>query len=362
MDSSTTSVAFLLTIVGFGTGIALLIRGFISYRAAGRIGDTATSRVATLAAGEVRVTGVIEPAELTLISLLQSEPCVYFRSAVGGDDGLGDALGDDGHVLEERAVGFAVRDASGTIRVFPHDARVEAPVRWEDRTGMLGDEPPGLRWRLGSAFGPNEGDREAAAAALLEIHDPVADPSLTPAGRLDAGSRRRTYRESRLEPGDQVTILGQALPFSDLAHPAEADVGGTADPSADGGDPEIAADLAAARAAGTLLTDPDAAWGNAAIPGFGIGRPVRPATIDPAATPLRPAGPEAAARAKRTFTIAPETLVLASIDDAPLLVTYGSPVAVVERERWRFVQGLLGGALAIGALAIAALLVTGSAR
>jgi signal transduction histidine kinase len=37
---------------------------------------------------------------------------------------------------------------------------------------------------------------------------------------------------------------------------------------------QVAANLAEARQAGILLTDPAAAWGNAAIPGFGIGRPV----------------------------------------------------------------------------------------
>ena len=53
-----------------------------SYREATRIGDTATSRIASLAAGEVQVSGVIEPAELTLISPLQSTPCVYYRATV----------------------------------------------------------------------------------------------------------------------------------------------------------------------------------------------------------------------------------------------------------------------------------------
>ena len=73
-------------------------------------------------------------------------------------------------------------------------------------------------------------------------------------------------------------------------------------------DPEIAADLAEARADGTLVDDPAEAWGNAAIPGFGIGRPVVAPVIDPAANTLPLADAEAAARAERTFRIAPETL------------------------------------------------------
>ena len=48
----------------------------------------------------------------------------------------------------------------------------------------------------------------------------------------------------------------------------------------------LAAELAAAGAAGTLLT-PEEAWGNAAIEGFGIGRPVRAPELDPGvATPV----------------------------------------------------------------------------
>jgi hypothetical protein len=46
------------------------------------------------AAGEVRINGVIEPAELTLVSLLQ------------------------------------LRDSTGSLRVFPRGARVDAPLRF----------------------------------------------------------------------------------------------------------------------------------------------------------------------------------------------------------------------------------------
>ena len=75
-----------------------------------------------------------------------------------------------------------------------------------------------------------------------------------------------------------------------------------------------------------------------------------------------PGTAEAAARAERTFTIAPETLVLASLREAPLLITYGSPAEVVGRERRRFVQGLLGAVVAIGSLVIAVALVNGPVR
>ena len=49
------------------------------------IGDTSTSLVASIAAGEVRLSGVIEAAEVSLVSPLQSRPCVYYRATVRGE-------------------------------------------------------------------------------------------------------------------------------------------------------------------------------------------------------------------------------------------------------------------------------------
>lgn len=354
MVENSPGFVFAIALVGVAIGLVMLVRGFVGYRMAAHIGDTATSRIATLAAGEVRVTGVIDLAGLELVSLLQSMPCVYFRSTIESEDDTSSfGLGAGDGILEERSVGFEVRDDTGAIRVFPRGARIEAPVRLGDDGTLTGEEPPGLRWRVGGAFDVVETNRDDAVAALLTVRDPGPGP--TPLDGIGAGRRgRRTYRETRLEPGDQVTIVGRAVPFSDIDDPAGADVGGGMDPATSGGDPEVAADVEAARAAGTLLTDPEAAWGNAAIPGFGIGRPVRPAAIDPAADPLPLGTPEAAAQAERTFSISPEALVLAAAEDAPLLITYGSPEAAAGRERGRFVVGLLGALLAIASAVVAA--------
>jgi hypothetical protein len=124
-------------------------------------------------------------------------------------------------------------------------------------------------------------------------------------------------------------------------------------------DPEVAADLAAARASGTLAGTPAEAWGNAAIAGFGIGRPVSPPSIDPDADPLPLADPEAAARSARRFEIAPETLVIAASVEVPLLIAFGAPSAVVARGRDRFAIGLLGALLAIASAMVLAISVSG---
>jgi hypothetical protein len=355
-----------LALIGLGVGLWLLARGMAGYREATRMADTATTRIASLAAGEVQVSGAIEPAELTLVSPLQSSLCVYYRSTVdGADDGpdLTPALAQlssDFH--EERAVGFRVRDATGDIRVFPRGARWDAPTVLDDTTGLMGDEPPGLRVRTGSALAPIGLGRDAAIAALLAL--PPEQPSFRPLAILagsahrapGSGDRRRRYRESILAPGDAVTIIGRAMPFGDLADPAEADIAMGSEVASD--DPEVVGDIAEARQAGLLEATPEEAWGNAAIPGFGIGQPVRAPELDPAADPLPVATATVAAEAERHFTIHPETLVLASAPGMPLLIAHGLPGAAADRQQSRFLVGLLGSVLAIAsAMALALILV-----
>jgi hypothetical protein len=334
---------------GLLAGLGLVLRGLRSYRSALLVGDTSTSTISSLAAGEVRISGVIEPSELTLVSLLQSAPCVYYRSSIGGG---GDGSMPDSDYSEERAVGFKVRDSTGSLRVFPRGARVDAPLRFHDETGIAGDEPAGLAIRTGPATETAEIDPATAIAALLTVHDPKRGNGSSDWRQPSGQHARREYREARLEAGDAVTVVGRALPFSDLADPAGADLGtGAGDPDAD---PEIAADLAEARAAGTLADDAAAAWGNAAIPGFGIGRPVSAPVIDPAATPLTLATAADAAAAQRRFEIAPDSLVMAVSDEVPLLIAYGTPVAVVGRDQARFAVGLLGAGLAIASAVLLA--------
>jgi hypothetical protein len=349
MDTSFLPELAALTAIGVGVGLWLLARGMGGYRTAGRIGDTSTSTISSLAAGEVRISGVIEAAEVTLVSALQSAPCVYYRSTIHGEDDLTDATAD---FVEERAIGFRVHDRSGEIRIFPRGGRWDAPVYLDARTSTFGDEPSGLDLRMGSAFAMAEPGREAAIEALLTVRPYVEGGH--PLLRDRSGGRRR-YRETRLAVGDTVTVLGRAMPFSDLADPAEADLSFGSAVADD--DPEVAASVAAARASGTLLADPEEAWGNAGIPGFGIGRPTREPDLDPGADRPTLATAEDAARAERTFTIDPETLVVAGSPGIPLLIAHGAPGAAVERHRDQFIIGLLGAMLAIAsALAFAIML------
>ena len=350
-------VAFLAG-VGVLGGLWLLARGMRGYTTATQLGDTSTSRIATLAAGEVQVSGVIEPAEITLVSALQSAPCVYYRSTIGPEGEFPDAM----HTFEEeRAIGFLVRDATGNVRVFPRGARWDAPTRYDESTGLVGYQPPGLKLRTGPAISTAELDRASAIAALTTMPQrPEFDPLVilgganSPYGQR-AGQRLR-YREQRLEPGDAVTIVGRALPFSDLDDPTEADI---AEGSLAADDPEVTGDIAEAREAGLLVGSPEEAWGNAAIPGFGIDRPARTPELDPRAHSATLAGASETARIMRVFSIPPESLVLASTPDLPLLIAFGVPQVVMGRQQQRFIVGLLGAILAIGSAMVLALMIAG---
>jgi hypothetical protein len=339
---------------GIVLGLVLLVRGFNGYLSAGRIRGTSPSRIRSIAVGEVLVTGAVEPAEVLLVSPLQSAECVYYRSRIS------DASEGDPQDLfrEERAVGFRVRDPSGSVRVFPRGAGFDVPDRF-DEVADASIGPAGYLPRVGPVYAPGPDDREARIAQLLTIRRPGGSSLLGRNGLpLAGGGGRRHYREARIEPGDVVTVVGRVLPFSEVADPAEANVVEGTGLAAD--DPEILGDIAEARAAGLLEATPEEAWGNAAIPGFGIGRPVRPPELDPDADPLPLATAEAAARAEATFDIRPETLVLGTTDDAPLRISLGAPAMAAARADWQFLTGLVGALLAIGSAVGLALLLNRS--
>jgi hypothetical protein len=310
-----------LAALGIVGGLALLLRGFRAHGTSIRVSDIATSRIATLAAGEVRVTGVVAPAEVTIQSPLQDVPCVWYRSRVSGGerDESGDLWAD------ERGVGFSVDDGSGRVRVFPRDAMMDVGDRFDASTSIDGEEPVGL----------------------------VGRPDIVTA----TGPGGRRYREARLEPGDVVTVIGAAVPFGHLADPVGSDrltVGAVAVD-----DPEVAADIAEARAAGLLVT-PETAWGNAAIAGFGIGRPVSEPELHPdAIRPVLATAAESAAAADR-WQLDPDDLVLATGSDGRLLIAAGTPGEVAGRHRDRFLLGMLGALVAIGSALAAAWVLVGS--
>ena len=254
-------------------------------------------------------------------------------------------------------MGFRVRDASGSIRVFPRGAGWQVPVDFDEHSSFSGDAPTGLRLNAGpTTVGAPEEDRDARVAALLAVHpaDEGDAPGLGPTAPGIGASRR--YVEARIAPGDAVTVIGWALPFGSIEDPAASDEIRAQD-AVTADDPALMADLEAARRAGILADTPQEAWGNAAIPGFGIGLPVRAPELDPGARALPIGDADLARSVERRFEIPDEELVLAVTADAPLAVYDGPPGVATGREQRRFMLGLGGAVLAIvSALALAYLL------
>jgi hypothetical protein len=347
---------------GFIGGLLLLIRGLVAYRRDRLVEAIATSSLGAVAAGEVRVTGVVEPVAMTLVSPIQSKPCVWYRARI-------EETGEDGRVLlnEERTHEFDLRDESSRVRIVPKGARWEIGPAFDASTDMTGDEPPGLALRTGSTFALiaerdpavlSELDRDAAIQELLTVRPPRRPmPSDSPAdgtflgARLASGTKGKRYREWRLEPGATVTVIGEAMPWSDLREAATRP-----DPTSNE-EREIASDIADARAAGLLVGSPSEAWGNAAIPGFGIGRPTEVPDLEPRA--IRPdivehTEPSPVDR----YLIGVDELVIAR-GRGPLAVYAGSPDDAEEHHDASFVLGLVGAVMSVMSIIAFGFLVAG---
>ena len=353
--------ALLFPLVGLVGGIILFARGLVAYRRDRLISSVATSTLDGIAAGEVRVSGVVEPIDGTLISPLQSVPCVWYKSLV-------ETTGDNSRVLmaEERSREFRIKDEHDEIRVVPRGARWEIRPVFDERTSWTGAEPAGLKRRTGASFTTAERDpdamteleREAAAQALLTVQRQAAT---TPADDWDAGggsffaaskSEGRHYQEARLEPGQTVTVLGQAWPWGEVQEVVLA-----WNPS-DNVERDMAEDLAAARASGELADSPQEAWGNAAIPGFGIGEPTtRPELHPEALAPDVPEDPSVHEDALAKYDIPDEELVLSRGLRGGMAVYLGAPERATTHHDEAFLLGVAGGAMAaISTFALAAML------
>ena len=192
-----------------------------------------------------------------------------------------------------------------------------------------------------------DAQRQAAIEALLTVGPPAP---LEAADGDDAGSflggtlgtsGGRRYREARLEVGETVTIVGQALPWADVRQHLEAmGSGGNVDRA-------IADDIADAREAGELAASPEEAWGNAAIPGFGIGQPTRPPELDPDAQPPPAVEPTAHEVAMDRYQIPADELVLARAPGGTLAIYRGTPQVATQQHDLAFLLGLVGAVMAV---------------
>jgi hypothetical protein len=355
----------LFVVAGLVGGILLFVRGLQAYRRDRLISSVATSSLDGIAAGEVRVSGVVEPIDQTLISPLQSKPCVWYRARV-------ETTGKNSRVVmdEEKSQEFRIRDETGAIRVVPRGARWEIGAAFDERTSIVGAEPPGLARRAGASYAlfqerdveqMTELERQTAAQALLTVQRPATggmDPD--PPGASDrfgvpfAEQGGRRYREARLEPGDTVTILGQAWPWAEVREVLLAWNPG------DNVEADIAADIAAARRMGLLAASPEEAWGNAAIPGFGIGAPTAQPALDPRAhQPVVP-GLDAHEAALEKYHIPDEELVLSRGLRGGMAIYLGTPREATGHHDFAFWVGVAGAVMAVVCTLLLGVIVTGT--
>ncbi len=171
------------TAVGFVGGVVAFGWGFRQWRWLRLIEDTPTAKVRSMPMGRVEVFGrAQEKAELR--APISRRPCVYYRYRVEERRGSGKnrrwATIDSG---ESSAWGFYLEDETGRVLVVPRGATITVATD--------------LRLCRGGVLGGLEKDHPGLDLSRWEHQ-----------GWL--GRRRRRYTEWRIEPGDNVFVLGTA--------------------------------------------------------------------------------------------------------------------------------------------------------
>ena len=222
---------------------------------------------------------------MTLVSLLQSVPCVYYRATIGnGGERAGPRSGLHRGALDR--VPRPRRDGQHAGLPARGAVRRAGPLRGRDRHGRATSRPGSTSAAAGRPSWPRSTAR-VAVAELLRVHEPGR-----PAPVAGLRDRRRPAVVSR-EPAGAGRPGHDRRAGAAVLRPGRSRSAPTSGPAADlaGDDPEIAADLAAARAAGTLADDPARGLGQRRDPGLrdrapgrGAGDRSRGATALPLAT------------------------------------------------------------------------------
>jgi len=287
-------------------GLQLLFRGLRSYLRGGDLSSVGTSRIASLSAGLVRVTGTIE-APITIQSYY-GFPCVYYRAEPRREDGQSDERTSP---TIERSIEFDVRDDSGRIHVMPHGAHWDVRMRDIQPEARLED---GDRVTLVGSAVPFGQLQDPGSSEWLTLDDPVVAADIE-AARI-AG---------QLEPDPRRRYGNLGIPGFALGRPESA-------PSLDPGVPT-----------------PTVYQHAAVTPDVGVAeQEARPA-----------AGIAASEAAAASFAPTPETLVLAAVPGSDLLIAEGDPTTATSLDQWEFIAGLAGAVLAIGGAVLLAITIQG---
>jgi hypothetical protein len=280
-------------------GLRLLIRGLRSYLRAGSLSSIGTSQIASISAGLVRLTGVID-APITIQSFY-GFPCIYYRAE---PDNEAKRSGDVSDVVEQ-SIEFDVRDESGRIHVFPRNAQ------WDVRMDELQPEA-----RL------TDGDRVTlvgTAVPFAQINDPADTDWLESDDPVVARDVAAAAAAGELDPDPRQRVGNLGIPGFALGRPERAP----------GLDPEV---------------PPQALF---------------PSTPTDTAPTIRSAAGVASDTPAATFSPSPETLVIASQPGAQLLIAEGDPSTAAAAGQSEFMTGLVGAVLAISGAVLLALTLEG---
>lgn len=122
-------------------GLALFIYGFVELRKRNQIRDTPTSKIRSMAAGLVEISGVVRAADRTLRSPLTDRECVIYRYKVEEWDT--DDLEWGTLASHTECAPFLIDDGTGEALVDPDGAELRLRVDNEYRVeGHEKNSPP----------------------------------------------------------------------------------------------------------------------------------------------------------------------------------------------------------------------------
>jgi len=207
----------------FALGLLVLYGAVWEFRKRRMMRDTPTSKVRSLAIGNVEVKGVAEKHEEVFESPFSGEDCVMYVYSVdtyseGGKNSSGGWSTVEAGV---KAAPFLLEDGTGSVLVDPEGAEKELPV--ENSYEYEGeDENESIREyvsKRGDLFEESTGTGLTGIAEIATSTDfRMGDADLV------GTDRKRRYQESYLPVGsEEVYVFGRAMRREDIAVPENAE-------------------------------------------------------------------------------------------------------------------------------------------
>lgn len=207
----------------FGLGLLVLYGAVWEFRKRRMMRDTPTSKVRSLAIGNVEVKGVAEKHEEVFESPFTGEECVMYVYSVDvyKQGGKNSSSGWSTVEAGVKAAPFLLNDGTGKVLVDPDGAEKEFPV--ENSYEYNGEEEEeSVREFMSKRRDLFEETTETGIAGMAEF---ATDTDLRMGDTDVVGTnRKRRYQESYLPVNDEdVYVFGRAMRREDIATPENAE-------------------------------------------------------------------------------------------------------------------------------------------